>query len=377
MKLPLAFYVSILLIGGRLVSACSSSTAENKQARLEQLKKEQTQITQEIRQLEEELALENPDSAAVRVQEVEAITLSPQRFDYFVQTQGFVEVEDNIQVSAKSAGVITEILVQEGDWVRKGQALARIDNSLILSNIEEAKTALELADNLYVRQQKLWDQKIGTEIQYLQAKNNKESLEKRLATLHTQDEMAQIIAPISGVVDEVNSKEGENIAPGLPAFRIINTDHMKIKADVSEAYISHIEKGDRVIVSIPEVSKTLEAPVSFVSTNINPLSRSFTLEVKLPSMPELRPNMAAIVKVVFHHEPSAVVVPVSVVQAVKGQNVVYVAEANGNRTVARRKVVEVSEVYGDQVQATSGLQPGDQVITVGFQGLRDGELIRL
>ncbi len=377
MKPSLIFHLFLVWAVACLLTACSTSTAENKQARLEQLKTEHARLTKEIQQLEESLALEKQDTTTLNAKEVETLTLAPQSFDYFVQTQGIVDVEDNIQVSAKSAGVITNVLVKEGDPVAKGQVLARIDNALILRNIEEVKTSLELADNLYERQQKLWEKKIGTEIQYLQAKNNKESLEKRLATLHTQDEMSQIVAPIRGRVDEVNIKEGENIAPGMPSFRVINTDNMKVKADISEAYISMIHQGDKVMVQVPDVKQTLEAKVTFVGNNINPLSRTFTLEVSLPSLPTLRPNMAAIIRVVFHSEPSAIVVPINVVQNIAGEQVVYVVETAGNKTIARKRPVKISKVYNHQVQATSGLNPGDKVITVGFQGLSDGELVSL
>lgn len=377
MKPSLFIYLSIVLAGSGMLVACSTSTADDKQARLEQLKIEHAQLTKEIQQLEDALALENPDAATVRAKEVEITSLTSKNFDYYIQTQGIVDVEDNIQVSAKSVGVITSILVQEGEKVAKGQILARIDNSLTLRNIEEMKTSLEMANTIYERQGKLWAQKIGTEVQYLQAKNNKESLEKRLATLYTQDEMSRIMAPISGIVDEVNIKEGENIVPGMPSFRVINTADMKVKANISEAYISTIAKGDKVVVHIADLQQVMEAKVTFVGNNINPLSRTFAMEVALPSLPELRPNMAAVIKIIFHHEPSAIVVPVNVVQNVEGEKIVYVAETEGNRTLARKRTVEISDVYDNQVQVISGLNSGDKIITVGFQGLSDGELVNL
>jgi RND family efflux transporter MFP subunit len=375
MKISFFLLLSIVLAGAGLWTACHTSTADDKLARLEKLRTEHARLTREIQQLEAALGTENPDTATAR--EVAVITLAPRAFDYYVQTQGFIEVEDNIQVSARSAGVITRVLVQEGEKVSKGQTLAQIDNSLILQNIEEAKTFLELATTVAERQSKLWERKIGTEVQYLQAKNSKESLEKRLATLYTQNEMTLIKAPISGIIDEVNIKEGENLAPGMPSFRVINTDEMKVTADVSEVYISTIAKGDKVIVSIPDLQKVMEAQVTFVSNHINPLSRTFAIEVELPSLPSLHPNMAAVIKVVFHKEPSAIVVPVNIVQEVSGEKIVYVAEVNGERTLARKKMVEISDVYDNQVQVTSGLHSGDKIITTGFQGLSDGEIIRL
>ena len=360
-----------------VLAACSAATPENdKKAKLEKLKTQQADLSEQIKKLEAELAKENPTEATVKAKEVSVAEVTPRAFDHYIQTQGKVEAEDNILVSSRSMGSITKVYVTEGQAVSAGQVLAQIDNSVIIQNIEGMKTQLELANSVYERQKSLWDQKIGTEVQYLQAKTNKESLEKQLASLKEQNEMAKIKSPINGTVDEVSVKIGESIAPGAPAFRVVNTSDLKVVASVSEAYVTQIKKGNKVIVKIPELKKELEAKVTFVGKTIDVLSRTFIVEVKLPSLADLRPNMTGVVKIIFHTEPTAITVPINVVQEVNGEKIVYVAETSGKQAVAKRKVVTVDGVFGSEAQV-QGLSSGDKVITVGYQGLNDGEAIKI
>ena len=366
--------VGALAIAG-LLAGCSAAS-NDKKAQLEKLKKEQADLVKKIQTLEAEVAKENPDSTTVRMKEVVAKELKTSRFDHYVQTQGFIESEENIQVSSKTPGIVTNVLVQEGEVVKKGQMLAQIDNSLVLRSIEELKASLELANTVYERQKNLWDQKIGTEVQYLQAKNNKEGLDRRLASLNEQNDMTRIKSPINGVVDEVTVKAGQNIAPGMPALRVVNNSDLKIKANVSEAYVVNVKKGDKVIITIPDLKKDIEAKVTFVGRNINQLSRTFVVEADVPSGADLRPNMSVILKVVYESFPAALVVPVNVIQDVNGEKIVYIAEDKGGKLVASRKVVTMDGVYDNKAQI-KGLNAGDKVITVGFQGLSDGQLIKM
>ncbi|MEY4930692.1 MAG: hypothetical protein RI909_1416 [Bacteroidota bacterium] len=364
------------IVAAMITSVILTSCGGDKAAKLEKLKAEQAELAQKIGALESELAAENPQEAVVRQKDIGVIELAPRKFDYYVQTQGMVESKDNILVSAKSMGSITSVLVTEGQAVVKGQVLAQIENAITLHAIDEAKASLELAKTVYERQKSLWDQKIGTEIQFLQAKNNKESLEKRLATLNEQLDMSRIKSPINGTVDAINIKIGENAAPGAPAFRVINTEDLKIKAKVSEAYVTSLKKGNVVRVNFPDLGKTLDATVSFVGRNIDPISRSFPIEIDLPGSADLRPSMTAVLKIVFQSEPQALCVPINLVQEINGQKVIYVMESDGKQTVARRKVIELGGVYDNLAEVKSGLKAGDKIITVGYQGLNDGEFVK-
>jgi membrane fusion protein (multidrug efflux system) len=367
-------YTSLLIASALISVVLIGCGEEDKAAKLAGLKKQQSEITKQITELEKELA--GTTKTEVKTKEVAALALKTQTFDHYVKTQGLVEAEDNIMVSAKGMGVITQVFVKEGEAVAKGQTLAQIDNSLITRNVEGMKAQLELAVSVYERQKNLWDKKIGTEVQFLQAKTNKESLEKQLAAVQEQLDQTRIKSPISGVIDQVNVKVGENISPGMPAARVINNSNLKIVANVSEAYITQIKKGDKVKITIPDLKKEVQAKVSFAGRNIDPLSRTFVLEAELPSSAELRPNMTALIKIVYASYPSVIAVPVNTVQNIKGEKVVFVAEASGDQTVARRKVVTVDGVF-DGLAQVQGLAAGERVITAGFQGLTEGQYLKV
>jgi RND family efflux transporter MFP subunit len=360
-----------------LVACGGGNEVEKKKEALAKKKKEQATLTADIKKLEVELAKLSPDSTKLKAKEIEAKEVSPRAFDHYVQTQGSVDAEDNILVSAKSAGVVTQVYVKEGQQVSKGQVLAQTDGSVIQRNIEAQRSELDLAIAMYDRQKNLWDQKIGTEVQYLQAKTKKEGLERQIASLNEQLDMARIKSPISGTVDEVTVKLGENIAPGMPAVRVVNTGDLKIKANVSEAFITRVKKGNRVRIMLPDLdNKEIEATLTFVGKNIDPLSRTFPVEIKLKSQADLRPNMTAVIKVIYHSEASTLVIPANVIQSINNEKVVYTAESNGKDTVARRKVVKVAGVF-DNLAQVEGLKSGDKIITTGYQGLNDGEVVKL
>ena len=360
------------------LAACDSNNTD-KQAQLEGLKKEQKEIADQIAVLEKELA-NAPGATTTKVtksKEVTTTELKSAPFSYFIQTQGGIEAEDNILISSKTPGIVTMVYVKEGQAVTVGQVLAQVDNSLIVKGIEELKSGLELANTVYERQKSLWDQKIGTEIQFLTAKNNKEGLEKKLATLNEQNEMSKIKSSINGTLEEVMAKVGENTAPGMPAFRVIGSKNLKVIARISEAYINQVKLGNKVSAKLLELSQTFESRVTFVGRNIDPLSRTFIIEIPVPANVDARPNMSATVQVTFNTLASALAVPVNVVQTINNEKVVYVAEESNGQLIARRRVVEVGGIYSNQAEIKAGLKAGDKVITFGYQGLNDGELVKI
>jgi len=378
MKSKIYTYLTALSVAA-LLAACSATTRgpeEDKSKRLDSLKTQQANIAKEIKKLEEEINKANPQNSTAKAKDVSVTEMVAHSFDHYIQTQGRVEAEDNIDVSAKSMGVVMAVYVKEGQAVGKGKVLAQIDNAVIVRSIESMRSQLELAQSVYDRQKNLWDQKIGTEVQFLQAKTSKESLEKQLASLEEQNEMTKIKSPINGTVDAVFAKIGENLAPGMPAFRVVNTSDLKLVAKVSEAYVTAVKTGNKVKVNIPELKQELDARVTFVGRIIDPMSRTFEVDVKLPSKADLRPNMTGVIKVIYHTESSAITLPVNAVQDINGEKIVYVAESDGTNTVARKKVVTVDGVFSGEAQIT-GLKAGDKVVTFGYQGLSDGELIKI
>jgi RND family efflux transporter MFP subunit len=375
MKSKLYTKLLALLVIAIVVAACNGSS-KDKETQLRDLKAQQAALATQISELEKGVDTKAPESGTRRSKEVGVIELTPRPFDHYITTQGAIEAVDNILVSAKTMGIITQVFVREGDVVSKGQTLAQIDNSLTLRGMEEVKSGLDLATTIYNRQKNLWDQKIGTEVQYLQAKNNKESLERRLATIKEQLDMALIKSPISGSVDAVDVKIGQNAAPGAPAFRVVSSDRLKFIANVSEAYVTDVKKGNKVQIAFGDLNKSVSGQVTFVGKAINQLSRTFPVEIALASNNDFRPNMSGELKLIFHSEEAAIVVPVNVVQDINGQKVVYTAETVDGKLVAKKNIVKVIGVYGNLAQVST-LKSGDKIITVGYQGLNDGELIKI
>ncbi|MCO4294526.1 efflux RND transporter periplasmic adaptor subunit [Solitalea sp. MAHUQ-68] len=369
-------YKSLSVIAlAALMTACGSTNSTDKKEKLESLKKEQAKISAQIKEIEAELA-KNDTSTNKKVRYVEIADIKNSNFKHFIDIQGKVEAIENVNVSAQMPGTVTNIYVTEGQAVKKGQVLAQLNNAVLLSQVEVMKTNLALANTVYNRQKALWDQKIGTEIQFLQAQANKEGLERQLATMNDQIELSRIKSPINGTVDAVIAKLGDAASPGVPAFRVVNASNLKAKATVAESYAANVKIGDQVKVLLPDLNKEIDAKVTFVSRSIDPLTRSFTVEVKMPSDPTYRANMVAVLKIVDYSAANAVIVPINAVQNVNNETFVLTAEKQAGKDVATKKIVKVGRTYNSQAEITGGLTEGEKLIVVGYQGLNNGEAIK-
>ena len=365
------FSIAALTLG---LAACN----EDKEAQLATLKKEQAEIENKIAALEAELKTsDKPKETEMKTVPVSAVALATDTFRHYLEVQGRVDFDQNVLVSARVPGVLTSMRVQRGDRVAKGQTLATIDAQVLEQSIAELRTRLDLARIAFEKQKNLWDQKIGTEMQYLTAKNNKEALERSLSGLQRQREQYNIVAPISGVIDEVMPNAGEAVAPGTPVIRVINTSNGKIVAEVSEAYLSKINKGDKAVVSFPDLNKEVETTVEVVSQYIDPTSRTFTVELRLKNSQQqnigLRPNLVAVVRIQDYKNENTIVVPVNLVQKDEKSEYVYVAAQKGKGYIAAKKEIETGMTYRGQVEVVSGLAANDQLITSGYQNLNDGQ----
>lgn len=367
---------SMILVAMVIIAAACNKSADKK-AQLDDLKKQRDELTVKIQTLEEELG--KKDNTANQKMTTVAITeVKESAFDHYIEVQGKVDGEDNIAVSAQTPGVITTVLVKEGDAVRKGQVMALTDNSVLRQQVENIKTQLSFATNLYNKQKTLWDQEIGSEVQYLTSKNNKESLEANLATMNDQLEMTKIKSPINGTVEEINLKVGQMASPGMPAVRVVNFSSAKVVADISETYAQRVNKGDKVIVSFPDFGKEIETKIHFTSKYINPVNRTFTTEVRLqPGEVTYRANMLAVVKINDYTNPSTFVIPVSLIKESSSGSYIYLAREENGKLMARRQVIEVGATYKGMAEVTSGLQKGDKLITTGYNNLVEGQLIKV
>ena len=374
MKNPITILSLAIVV---VFSACNSGGGD-KAAQLEQLKKEQAEIEAKIATLEGELKIAGKGAELTeKAVPVNVLEVKPQPFKHFLEVQGKVDFEQNVMVSAKVPGVLTSVRVNRGDRVSKGQIMATIDASVLDLSISELKSSVELARTVFNKQKNLWDQKIGTEIQYLTAKNNKESLENRLATLQEQRDQYNIKAPISGLVDEVLPKTGEAVAPGVGIIRVVNPAGTKVVAEVSEAYAAKIRKGDEAVVFFPDLNKEVPATVRVVGTAINPNNRAFTIELGLKDTKDvkLNPNMIAVVKINDYAQESAMVLPVNLIQKDEKSSYVYVVEKQGEKQIAMRRPVTTGQSYKDKIEILSGISENDKVISSGYQNLNEGQVV--
>lgn len=362
-----------------LLSACGGGDSlEAKKAELEKLKTQQAELTSKIATLQEEIILAGDSSLNddPRAKFVALTPVSKQLFTHAIDVQGKVDGDENITYSAKTPSVVTRIHVKVGDQVRAGQVLAELDGSIVRAQLEALKTQFELANTVYEKRKALWDQKVGSEIEFLQAKNAKEGLEKQIATTKENLDLYYIKSDFNGTVDAVNIKVGQGVAPGTPAITVINPDNLKIKVDLSETYASLVSKGDKVLAYFPDIHKNLDARVSYASKSIDPMTRTFNVEVALTNDKDLHPNMVAEVKIVDYQKEESIVVPINTIQQVDGGDVVFLAVKNGNKLNAQKAPVKVGRMYGGQAEILSGLNVGDVLITTGFQDLTDGQSLK-
>jgi len=356
------------------LSSCNPANKDPK-SRLEDYKSQLKSLQDSITKLEAQTGgISKIDSSQIRYSKV---SLNPVKFVDYVHTidvQGKVESDQNIEVNPKTMGIITKVLVTEGQKVRQGQVLATIDNELLKGNLDQLKSQYSLATILYQKQKNLWDQQIGTEVQYLQAKNTKENLEKNMAIIKEQLSQTNILSPISGTVDMVIARVGQMAAAGAPQFRIVNSNKIKVTAGLGENYISQVGVGSTVTINFPDANKSVKTKIGFVSSIIDPVTRTFTVQSKLEGENGIRPNMIAIFKIQDYHNPNALVVPINLVQNGEDGSFVFVAEKgpNPNFGIARKRPVQLGLIQGDQVEIKKGLKPQDLLITVGYQGLTEG-----
>jgi membrane fusion protein, multidrug efflux system len=364
-----------------LLSACGGKdeSPEAKQKLLEAKKMELAKLEEEIASLKAELELngngiaETPEGVLVGLKVLEAET-----FEHFFEVNGTVEAMEIANVSAEQGGNITRIHVIEGQTVKKGQLLASLNTSVVNANMEELDNALILARTTFERQSRLWDQNIGSEMQYLQAKNQVESLEKKKKTLEAQLAMSNVSAPFDGVVDKLHQKEGELAGPGMPILTMVNLSELRVKADVSENYALAVRKGQTAEVRLPSFGIDMKAPITTVGSIINPANRSFNVEVRLNnSKGTLKPNAVAILRIKDFEAENAMVVPsICVGKDAKGSFVFVVRDMDGTKKSAKTYVKTDRSSEGNTL-VTEGLSAGDSVIVQGYNEVANGDVIRL
>jgi len=299
-------------------------------------------------------------------------------FKHYFEVYGNVQSDKLATIYAENSGTIKSITVKEGQPVKKGQTIALQDVEIIERNMAEVRTQLDLATTLYEKQKRLWDQNVGSEVQFLEAKNRKESLESSLATLRRQKQKSTVTAPFDGVVDKIFPKIGELVPMSGPIVRLVNLDELYINADVSERYMGDLSKGDSVWVIVNR-RDTLKSAISRVGDYINPSNRSFEIRVDIDEKIEvLRPNSLVVLKINDYTENDAIVVPSAVImQDGSGDDYVFtIEESKDNELVARKTAVSTGPSYLGKSVVKTGISEGDELIDKGSRKVRDGDKVK-
>ncbi|MDX1478496.1 MAG: efflux RND transporter periplasmic adaptor subunit [Saprospiraceae bacterium] len=378
--------IAILFIAFTLwgCSASPGSEAGELPEDLSELRKLQKDKQQQIKTLQAQLASiearireQDPTEVVRRLVTISAV--SRRDFKRYAEIQGAVASKDLVSVSSETGGRIASVLVVEGEAVRRGQLIATIDLESLRKQRQELETQLQLARDIYERQARLWEQNIGSEVQYLQAKNNVERLEKSIETIDYQLTKEKLYAPLSGVVDMVNLKSGETAGPGVPIVMILDTRNIKVVADVPESYLGKVARGERVEVRFPALRDTLVAPVTMLGRKIDPANRTFKVEIDIPYNQGLyKPNLLAEVLINDYTEPDALVISQVLVQEeVGGKDYVMIVDDSEGTPKARKVYVTTGESYDGEVVITSGLEGSEQLIQEGARTVASGELIRI
>lgn len=346
--------------------------APNPKAQLEKLKKQKSDLEAKITLLEEELAKSDTSAVSEKATEVAAIAVTPQIFKTYIEMQGRVDADESVALSSEIPGTITKINVRVGDKITKGQVLAETDSRAAQQQLAAAQVSLALVTQMYEKQKNLWDQKIGTEFQFLQTKAVKEATEATIAGIQETLRMAKITSPIEGTVDGINIKLGQAVAPGAPAINIVNFSKLKVKADVAESYAARVKNGNEVVVLFPDMQDSIYAKVSYAARAINLLTRTFGVEVILDTKKEYHPNMVAKLKINDYQSPQpVVVVPVKFIQKTTDESYVLLVENNK----AKKAIITIAREYDGLAEIKSGLKEGDFIITEGYDLLHEGDAV--
>ncbi len=371
--------ISILALAVLMMS-CNNNPAEKKREELLKYRQQAVALENKIAQLENEMALDSAgNGSGTNYVLVELKNLQWEPFSHFIEVSGEVEMAREAFISSEMNGQIETIHVREGARVKKGQLLVSLNTDVVQSSMDEVKTALDLAEKLYEKQKELWDQNIGSEIQYLQAKNSYESAKSRLNTLKAQMEMSLVRAPFEGIVDRIYRKEGELAVPGVQLLQLVNLDQMIIRAQVSESYLSQVRAGEPVEVRFPSYpDKIIDLPIYRTGNVIDEKSRTFEIEMRMENQDgRIKPNQMAVVRIRDFASPQALVIPSVIIKRdIRGLYVYVATKDEKNILRARKSYITTGLSYEDQTMVSSGLAPGQKVIVSGYNMVSDGIMVK-
>lgn len=356
-----------ILFAALLLSACGGKKEESVTVQIAKLKKERAEIDTKIRELEAKGGLKD----SIKAIPVAVAEVTPQSFQSFIDVQASITGDENVLATPQAGGAVRSILVRVGQRVGKGQTLAVLDAAAVDQQIAAQDAQISLLRSVYEKQQKLWAQQIGTEVQLLQAKANYEAATRQRGAAAAQRNMYRIVAPISGVVDQVDIKPGDMAMPGMSGIRIVNASKLKAEANLGESYIGKVRNGNPVTLIFPDINDSIQTRLDYVAQSVDPVSRAFKVQVNLGTRANLRPNMSARMKIANYAAENALVVPVAAIQKTGTGDMVFVAAGK----VAKAVPVQTGRTSDGMIEILSGLQTGDRVITAGYEELDNGTAI--
>lgn len=388
----------LFIIASSVLFACRQSKDDNakllsdKKTTLDKLMVQKNKIEEDIKKLQAEIdQLDSTHSSDNKAKLVATSLVATQKFEHFIDLRGKIDAENISYITPRGmGGQVKSIFVKEGDVVHKGQLLLKLDDAIVRHSLaaarqqlETIKTQLSFSNNIYNRQNALWQKGIGTEVQLISAKTNMETLQNQLRSAEEQVKVvaeqlntANVYSDVDGIAETVMVKVGE-LFGGMGQIKIVNNSHLKATANVPETYINSVHKGSPVVIEIPELNKVIRSNISLIGQTIENTQRGFVAEAKLPNQSSLKPNLSVVMKILDYAAAKAIVIPVNTLQTDEQNKYVYVLEKLKNgKSVATRKLVIPGQVSGDLVEIKSGLSGGEQLITVGYQNLYEGQAIK-
>lgn len=385
MKHTILLFLTLIMIascGGdskSLNAIIESEDLETIRAKRAEIVIQQQEINQQLARIDE--VISELDSIK-KIPLVTGFSVSQETFKHFLEVQGSVETKKNILLYPEFSGQLTKILVTEGQKVSSGQILAEIDDAGLSQQLAQLEVQAALAKTTFERQERLWEQNIGSEIAFLQAKASNEGQQKVVNQMRSQVAKTIIRAPFTGIIDDVITEQGTVVSAGQsPIFRLVNLDDMYVQADVSETYLSTVTRNKDVEIYLPVLGESIKSKVSKVGNYINPNNRSFKVEVNVPNKNGIvKPNLTARLKINDYTNNEAILIPQSVIsENASGEQYIYITNATNkqNEVIAKRTIVETGKTQGDYVEILRGLKNGDTIIIEGARSARDGQIVEL
>jgi len=382
--------IFVMLLVTSLLIACggdkkNSTNSLIEKGTLEQLRTKRTELVAQTEALRKELELIDKAIGEKDTNEklalITTFTAKDTLFHHYIELQATVQTKENLMLNAEYGGILQQLFVKEGQKVSKGQTLGRIDDGGLSSQLAQMETQAALAKTTFERQQNLWNQKIGSEIQYLQAKTNYEAQVKAIGQMRAQIAKTIIRAPFTGTIDEIVSERGSVVGPGTPILRIVSLGNMYLEAEVPEKNIGTIKKGSDVIVNFPVLGETLNTKVTQVSNYINPENRSFNIQIAVPNKNgNIKPNLSSKVQIKDYSNTKAITVPTSIIsENADGEQYLYIAQnadKDGN-AIAKRVIVKVGLSQGELIEIIDGIKDGDLIISEGARSVKDGQKVAI